>query len=82
MKHLVDIGGATKAQTVRKLAARPAKRLYSLKEAAEYLGRSDWSVRRLIWDGVLPSVAIKGRVHIDVYDLDDLVERSKVREAP
>lgn len=57
-----------------------AKRLYSLHEAAIYLGRSTWSVRRLIWKGELPSVRAGGRVHVDVNDLDAFVEKNKVVE--
>jgi hypothetical protein len=33
--------------------SKTLKRLYSLPEAAVYLGRSTWSVRRLIWNGEL-----------------------------
>ena len=59
------------------------KRLYTLSEAAEYLGRSIWSVRRLIWEGVLPSVRVQGRVHLDLADMENLIEQSKVvEEAP
>ena len=59
------------------------KRLYTLPAAAEYLGRSTWSVRRLIWDGVLPSVRVQRRVHLDVADMENLIEQSKVvEEAP
>ena len=57
-----------------------AKRLYSLPEAAHYLGRSTWSVRRLIWSGELPSVRAAGRVHVDVKDMDEFIERNKERE--
>ena len=46
-----------------------------------YLGRSTWSVRRLIWEGTIPAVRIAGRVHLDVQDLDNLIERAKVQEA-
>ena len=53
------------------------KRLYTLAEAADYLGRSVWSIRRLIWGAVLPSVRVQGRVHVDVADMDELIERSK-----
>ena len=53
------------------------KRLYSLPEAAIYLGRSDWSVRRLIWAGELPSVRAGGRVHVDVRDMDEFIEKFK-----
>lgn len=56
------------------------KRLYTVQEAAEYLGRSVWSIRRLIWEGLLPSVRVHGRVHLDVADMDKLIEQSKVVE--
>lgn len=56
------------------------KRLYTLAEAAEYLGRSIWSVRRLIWNEVLRPVRVQGRVHLDVGDMDALIERSKCME--
>jgi len=61
-------------------AAAPRKRLYTLAEAADYLGRSVWSIRRLIWGAVLPSVRVQGRVHLDVADMDELIERSKCVE--
>ena len=56
------------------------KRLYTLGEAAIYLGRSTWSVRRLIWNGDLPQVRAGGRVHVDVQDMDELIDRNKERE--
>ena len=56
------------------------KRLYSLSEAAVYLGRSKWSVRRLIWAGELPSVRAGRRVHLDVQDMETFIENNKVRE--
>ena len=56
------------------------KRLYSLPEAAAYLGRSTWSVRRLIWGGELPSVRAGGRVHLDVRDMDTFIEKHKGQE--
>jgi excisionase family DNA binding protein len=53
------------------------KRLYSISEAATYLGRSDWSVRELIWGGKLPSVRVGRRVHLDIVDLDHWIEENK-----
>ena len=54
------------------------KRLYSVEEAAAYLGRSEWSVRRLIWSGVLPQVRIGSRrVQLDIGDLERIVEQNK-----
>ena len=56
------------------------KRLYSIDEAAIYLGRADWSIRRLIWKGDLPQVRAGGRVHVDVRDMDEFIEKYKERE--
>ncbi len=56
------------------------KRLYALKEAAVYMGRSIWSMRRLIYGGMLPVVRVNGRVHVDLADMDRLIEESKVVE--
>ena len=60
--------------------SKATKRLYSLPEAAVYLGRSTWSIRRLIWNGALPSVRACGRVHVDVQDLDAFIDKHKIRE--
>ena len=38
----------------------PEKRLYTLKEAARYLGRSDWGMRELMWAGEIPFVRTEG----------------------
>lgn len=62
------------------IVARCPKRLYSIPEAAQYLGRSPWSVRHLIWAGELPSVRAGRRVHVDVRDMDEFIERNKVAE--
>ena len=56
------------------------KRLYTMKEATEYLGLSIWSVRRLRWSGRLPSVRVQGRILIDLADMDRLIEEAKVVE--
>ena len=55
------------------------KRLYTLKEGAEYLGRSEWGMRELIWAGVIPVVKPRtGRkIFLDVQDLDRFVEANK-----
>ncbi len=59
-------------------------RLLGLEGAAKYLGVSEWTVRSLEWEGVLPRVRIpngKGgeirKLLFDVRDLDRLVDRSK-----
>jgi excisionase family DNA binding protein len=56
------------------------RRLLTIQEAARYLGRSGWSVRRLVWAGELPCVRGGRRVHIDVMDLEVFIAQHKVRE--
>ena len=58
--------------------ARAKKRLYTIPEAAEVLGRSVNSVREMIWKGRLPHVRIDRRVQVDVQDLEALIESSKL----
>ncbi len=55
------------------------KRLYNLKEADVYLGRSEWGVRELIWARKLPVVVPEGtrKIYIDILDLDDFIARNK-----
>ena len=55
------------------------KRLLTVKETANYLGRSVNSVRELQWGGSLPFVQVGKRIHFDVYDLDRWVEEHKTR---
>lgn len=65
------------------IAERKAlKRLYAISEAAFYLGRSPWSVRRLIWSGALPEVRAGRRVHLDIQDMDAFIEQNKFKEEP
>ena len=57
-----------------------SKRLYNVKEAGRYLGRSFWTIRRLIRDGVLREVRQGRRVMLDLVDMDLFIEKYK-REA-
>ena len=68
----------TRFQDNRMAANVHTKRLFSLPEAAIYLGRSTWSVRRLIWSGELPQVRAGRRVHVNVKDMDEFIEKYKV----
>jgi hypothetical protein len=56
------------------------RRLLCVKDAAIYLGRTEWALRELIWKGRVPVVRIDRRIQLDVKDLDALIESSKVRE--
>jgi excisionase family DNA binding protein len=55
------------------------KRLYSIKEAALYLGRSEWAVRDMIWAGKIPYVKDGKRILLDIYDMDEWIEKNKTR---
>jgi excisionase family DNA binding protein len=57
---------------------RPQKRLYSIPEAGQYLGRTVWAIREMVWRGKLPAVRDGRRVLLDVKDLDQWVEVNKV----
>ena len=57
---------------------RTCQRLLTVEEAAEYLGRTVWGVREMIYSGKLPAVKIDRRVQLDVKDLERLIERNKV----
>jgi len=59
-------------------AERPRKRLYSVVEAGEYLGRTPWAIREMIWKGKLPAVRDGRRILLDIDDLDRWIEANKV----
>ena len=62
------------------MQSKVPKRLYTVPEAGQYLGRSSWSVRRLIWSGELPEVRAGRRIHLDVKDMDTFIDRNKQSE--
>lgn len=53
------------------------KRLYTIKEAALYLGRSVWSMRELVWSGKIPFIKDGRKFYFDIKDLDDYIDRNK-----
>jgi len=53
------------------------KRLYTLKEASVYLGRTLWGVREMVWAGKIPVVRDGKRLFIDINDLEMYVTRYK-----
>ncbi len=54
------------------------QRLLTIEEAAEYLGRTVWGVREMIYSGKLPAVKIDRRVQLDIRDLERLIDQNKV----
>ena len=59
----------------------PPKRLFTLKEGATYLGRTQWGMRELIWSGQIPVVRNQGgrKIFIDVLDMDAFINKQKTR---
>ena len=55
-------------------ATEADRRLLTLPEAARYLGLSSWTVRELIWRGVLPRVHLSRKILLDQRDLDNVIE--------
>ena len=67
------------SKSTKNSGQRLPKRLYSVKEAAVYLGRSTSAVREMIWAGKLPSVRADRRIFLDIYDMDDWIDKNKTR---
>jgi len=55
-----------------------SKRLYTLPEAAKYLGRTLWSMRELVWAGKIPIVKDGKRIFIDFNDLESYISKNKM----
>jgi excisionase family DNA binding protein len=55
------------------------KRLYNLKEAAGYLGRTVGAVRGMLWAGKMSYVRDGKRILLDIGDMDEWIEKSKAK---
>jgi excisionase family DNA binding protein len=62
-------------------AGASSKRLMAIPEAAEYLGRTQDAVRKLITRGVLPVTKLDGKRQVDRAALDKLISESTHFEA-
>ena len=69
-----------KLKTVTKAADNSGRRLLKVKQAADYLSISPWSLRNLVRDQQLPIVRLQDRGPwlLDVLDLDHFVEARKM----
>jgi excisionase family DNA binding protein len=68
-----------KETSVKSISNPLDKRLYTLKEAALYLGRSVWGIRELIWSGKIPVVRGEGsrKIFLDIEDLNAFINGHK-----
>ncbi len=55
-------------------------RLLTVREAAEYIGRTETAVRELIWNGKLAHIRTDRRVMLDIRDLDSWIDTNRVAE--
>ncbi|MBN1843077.1 MAG: helix-turn-helix domain-containing protein [Deltaproteobacteria bacterium] len=67
----------TKRKKAQRISNPFAKRLFTLREAGLYLGRSEYSVRTLIWSGTLPVVKHGKKQWVDIVDMDTFIEKNK-----
>lgn len=66
-----------KYKTERRNPKGPIKRLYSIPEAAFYLGRTVDAVREMIYQGKIPYVKDNKRILLDIRDMDAWIDRNK-----
>ena len=54
-----------------------SKRLYSIPEAGQYLGRTVWAIREMIYAGKIPYIRDGRRVLLDIQDMDNWIENNR-----
>ena len=76
----MDYQGLMKAQRIENPVRQGLeKRLYSIKEASVYLGRSVWAVREMLWAGKMPYIKDGRRILLDIHDMNKWIEQSKTQ---
>jgi hypothetical protein len=67
------------AQREQRITNPMSQRLFTLKEAAKYLGRGVWGVRELVWGRKIPVVISEGgrKWFFDIVDLDEFIQKNK-----
>ncbi len=67
-----------KPKTTQGIGDPLPKRLYTLPEAAHYLGRTDWSMRELAWKGSIPVIREGKRIFFDIRDLEAYIGKHRM----
>ena len=68
-----------KAQRIVNPPDKPNKRLYNIPEAGQYLGRTVWAVREMIYGGKIPYIRDGRRMLLDIIDMDSWIEENRTR---
>lgn len=71
-------GRAAVREAGRTEANHIARRLINVREAAQYLGRTEKSIRHLVGRRKLRSVRTDGRVMLDLSDLDAWINMNRL----
>lgn len=66
-----------KAQRISNPSQKVNKRLYSIPEAGQYLGRTLWSIREMIYAGKIPYIRDGRRMLLDIEDMDSWIENNR-----
>lgn len=66
-------------QRISNPSQKPNKRLYSIKESADYLGRTVWAVREMIYAGKIFYIRDGRRMLLDINDMDRWIEDNRTR---
>ena len=66
-----------KAQRISNPSQKLNKRLYSIPEASQYLGRTVWSIREMIYAGKIPYIRDGRRMLLDIHDMDRWIENNR-----
>ena len=66
-----------KTQGIDSPSQKLNKRLYSIPEAGQYLGRTVWAVREMIYAGKIPYIRDGRRMLLDINDMDTWIEENK-----
>jgi excisionase family DNA binding protein len=76
-EFLAEIAGAVAQQVISQLSAQggvPQKRLFTIAEAAQYLGRTAKAVEHLIARGTIQVTKLDGKRQIDRSALDKIID--------
>lgn len=72
-QQFIDKLAAALAGRIARAPSGTSKRLFTLTEAAEYIGRSPKAVERLIQRGAIPVTKLDGKRQVDRDALDQII---------
>ena len=78
---LTALEATIRAQVLSEQQARPQSagpRLLTVRQAAEYLGRTESAIRQLVHKRILPVIRFDRAIRIDIRDPDRMIEEYRV----